>query len=209
MYFKTSEDEKHMTILEIKEYPFSEKYLKSQYRKMAFRFHPDINPEEAEKQMTQINLAYEYLKEKTVSEFINGKAKKAFVKTDMFDMSEMCKSCDGDGYHLREIPEREACPDCQGNFLFKWFSFLSDNRGNGYHYEKCPSCLKGFHPSGKPCNRCRGTGLIKQVCKTCNGKGFTLRKETVLKETCHYCKGTGRIEIKPFNPVIKKGAVLF
>lgn len=57
------------------------------------------------------------------------------------------------------------------------------------------------------CDLCNGTGIIN-FCPYCNNTGIIEVEIKYEKEICTKCKGTGKIEIKPFNPVIRKGAVM-
>jgi DnaJ-class molecular chaperone len=45
-------------------------------------------------------------------------------------------------------------------------------------------------------------------CPVCKGKRFVEIPITVEKRECGNCKGTGRIKMEVFNPVIPKGAIL-
>jgi DnaJ-class molecular chaperone len=204
---------KCMSILEIENFPFSEATLKTQYRKKAFKFHPDVSKEETEKEMKEINSAYTYLKLLATTEFNKDfDADIEYIKKDMFDLSISCCDCNGKGYFLREIPNIEACPDCKnGGDWWNWMSLFSiyGGRGKGYHLKDCYSCLgKGINLHKKECSICSGTGKVKKVCKTCNGKGIKRNKENYFKEKCFACSGKGRIEVNLFNPVIRKGAIL-
>ena len=210
----SEETQEDMKILNICEYPFSDEFLKAQYRKMAFKFHPDVSSDETKKEMIKVNLSYTRLR-KVVQEFAPHEAvgKTGLTKRDMFDFSEPCARCEAKGYTLRTIPRIEPCPDCQPTYswvqILRSFSFGSSGRGLGYHFATCPNCQgSGKKYSNTFCIRCDGTGKVKKVCKTCNGKGVLRHEETILKESCIVCHGVGRIEIHPFNPVIRKGAIL-
>ena len=203
------EEKKHMEVLGINEFPFSEEFLKTRYREKAFQFHPDVTTDNTEKEMKKVNAAYSYLKGTAIPSYESSEPKKPFIKKDMFDLSEPCELCDGKGYHVRNLPISEPCPDCptletRGVFFF----FFPRTKSRGFHWGVCPSCINGKKRNGKDCIRCNGTGKVKLVCKTCNGKGYIVNKERTVKETCVKCGGGGRIEVKPFNPVIPKGAIL-
>lgn len=211
--FVTDELLRDMSTLGITENPFSETLLKVRYREKCFQFHPDVSQEETEEEMKKINAAYARLQSIAKMDFdeISIVKKRAAMPEDIFRLWEPCRHCDSKGYFLREIPDIQACPDCppKQSHMLGWLFFIELIRGEGYHRQECPSCAgKGLTNSGKECNRCAGTGQIKVVCKTCNGKGIKRNKENYIKETCKTCNGLGKIEAKPFNPVILKGAVL-
>jgi len=207
-----------MDILGIKEYPFSEPILKTAYRKKAFEFHPDVNSAETEEETKKINIAYTLLLPYAQKLDHVEMEKWEIPETDIFKLWETCKRCYGRGYNLREVPSIESCPDCPSklrsvggwmDFIFTFSGFSISIRGQGYHKGQCSTCLgKGQNSRMKECSRCGGTGEVKKVCITCNGKGVKRNKEQYIKEKCWDCFGRGKIEIEPFNPVIRKGAVL-
>lgn len=210
--FVTAELQSDMGTLGVTEYPFSDSLLKSQYREKCFQFHPDVSQEETEEEMKKINAVYARLQGLARLDFdeIVIVKKRSAMPEDIFRLWEPCKKCASRGYWLRDLPNVETCPDCPPKrfSVFSLAFFLGAGRGEGYHLQDCPSCSGGLTSSGKECNRCAGTGQIKVVCKTCNGKGVKRNKENYIKETCKTCNGLGKIEVKPFNPVILKGAVL-
>ncbi len=207
--FKSNTLKKQMEILGITEYPFTKEILVTFYRAKAFQFHPDVNDKSTEEEMKNINIAYDFLKDYTTEEYLDEDAVPKERDFDIFKIWEPCKSCDSKGYNTIELKRIESCPDCKTyNSHFAWMDFMmfGDVRGTGYHYEDCPQCKsKGASPT---CYRCNGRGVIKKVCAACNGKGIKVNKETTIKRKCLDCNGKGKIEIKPFNPVIRKGSVL-
>lgn len=204
-------EKRYMSILDIKDYPFSESTLKAHYRKAAFKFHPDVSDAKSEEQMKMVNAAYTFLKEVAQPDYAENhiEKEKQFRDTDIFKFWQPCEKCNSKGYILREVPDVESCTNCPPIIhRVGWWFLFERPRGQGYQFEDCPSCIKGETTSGKECNRCAGTGKVKKVCAACNGKGIKRNKENFIKELCLRCHGNGRIEIKPFNPVIPKGAVL-
>lgn len=53
------------------------------------------------------------------------------------------------------------------------------------------------------CEHCFGTGKIRRFVY----RGHMKRKDIVF-DPCWRCSGTGKIKIDPFNPAIRKGAIL-
>jgi DnaJ-class molecular chaperone len=187
---------KYMSILEIKEYPFTYETLKTNYRKLLLKNHPDHNKNGKEKTIKIIK-AYNIIKNLSINIDINGQRKiieKA--EKDMFDFTELCVNCNGKGYNLKATYNAH-CPVCNNHYFF-----VSFTQG------QCRSC----HGTGKfkqvrskrivICRDCKGTGK----CFKCNGEGFIDPKS--IKENCFRCNGTGKIKLNPFNPVIPKGAIL-
>jgi len=211
--FITDQLHQDMMTIGIDEYPFSESLLKSNYREKCFQFHPDVSEDKTEEEMKKINAAYTRLQDVARMDFdeIVVTKKRATMPEDIFRLWKPCEKCDSKGYFLRELPDIETCPDCPPKQISRlsWFFLFESVRGEGYHRQDCPACSgKGVTNSGKECSRCAGTGIVKVVCKTCNGKGVKKNEDNYIKETCKTCNGLGKIEIITFNPVIPKGAIL-
>lgn len=142
------DSEKHMKVLGIERFPFSEETLKTNYRKLLMKHHPDRNgnTRQAHEMTLQITKAYEYLK------------------------------------NLASLEETD--PAIQ--------TFKEDD---------------DLTKLWKTCTHCDGTGYPKTDCWLCHGdKRSPLRWEDFNR--CHICKGKGKVELRPFNPVIEKGAIL-
>ena len=191
----------HMNTLRLKEYPFTSTQIKGNYRKLLLEYHPDHN-KNGEGKTRKIISAYKAIcflaidiDEKTKND---AQTKIEKGKEDLFTFFEDCPKCSGRGYFTQHSQSR-ICKCSYGGFSL--FSIFSGG--------KCISC-KG---TGKfkqrrskrivRCRECKGTG----ICPICNGKRF-VDKGKKERFNCSTCRGTGKIEIKPFNPVIPKGAVL-
>ena len=216
--------EEMMKLLGIESFPFDNFSLKSKFRENCFKYHPDKNPgdKKAEEMMKKINVAYEYLepfatkvdifKESVVEDLILKQRKSE--ETDMFKIFEVCPDCHGVGSHTRQSYETyTSCIYCDGTIkrysMFEGFKMY----GTGFVTLDCYSCgMKGYRynketKQKETCSRCHGAGKFQATCKHCNGAGLQKGRSTITI-TCFRCDGTGRIEIKPFNPVIRRGAVM-
>jgi len=133
---------------------------------------------------------------------------------DIFQMFEnkQCTTCGGSGERYVYSDSQYVCRKCRGNKIVTL---------------ACKYCKKGKFTlrNGRivECRACKGSGLFTPICNLCYGTGTTTdgysfwdnlrfyrkpQKEKVV--TCPSCngKGTIRVKINPFNPVIPKGAVL-
>jgi DnaJ-class molecular chaperone len=197
---------KKMELLGIKDYPFSETILKSAYREKAKQYHPDLNNgnEKAAAIFRKIKESYEALQplsmcvteeERSFEEVKQNKAKE-----DIFAVYDKCSHCHGTGIVTQQRTDwnsfsERVCPSCM---------------------RKCNKCDNGKFTlkSGRKvnCLKCGGEGIIlvyKEYCYTCMNKRKIISYELKeYKKLCSYCKGTGKIELDLFNPVIPKGAVL-
>jgi DnaJ-class molecular chaperone len=96
----TNKEKKHMELLGIKEYPFSEGTLKTAYRQKAFQFHPDTSQLETEEEMKKINIAYAYLIDCVgIENGNNDFVLRDTQDTDIFKLWHTCDHCSGRGYN--------------------------------------------------------------------------------------------------------------
>jgi len=213
-----------MKVLGIENYPFSPEELSTKFRSLVKRHHPDTNKNDpAAKDTTQkLIIAYRHLKNLAVAMFVDEEqereAERIFEKDeDIFNIWDTCPECGGSGTIRNEwgFGMTKPCPDCdpmESNFFSGLYSYL-ERRSSGFKTLKCKYC-KGTGKfklrNGKivDCQKCYGTGNWKRVkCRTCNGSGV-VSEEVDEFITCPHCNGLGIIKVTPFNPVIRKGAVL-
>lgn len=210
-----------MKALNIKSYPFSPEELSKNFRILIKTNHPDIrdNTKLANEKTRQIIEAYRHLKNLAVS-FVSENEIKAteqrFMEDeDMFALWDICSDCKGAGkiVRTRYLFDYATCPNCDPLPRRGFFNFLFEARGSGRKTLKCNAC-KGIgkfkQKSGKTvdCYRCKGSGIFKIVrCNVCGGTGQMPNTKRT-EEICDKCKGLGKIKLNPFNPVIKKGAIL-
>lgn len=200
----------NMNVLGIKDYPFTETELKSCFRALIKEEHSDISSDKNSKEKSQkIISAYNELKNlATIEKKINGDH--VVVKRDvedLFDFSQPCSSCQGMGYHIQH--QHKHC-SCDISRSWSPYSFMVSTHRTGYKTLKCFPCNgtgKFKLKSGREveCLKCKGEGKFRVKCKFCKGMGYLLEE---IKVECGTCEGTGRVELKVYNPVIPKGAIL-
>ena len=201
-----------MKILGIDKYPFTVKELSTKFRILVKENHPDINNSKESKGKTQkIISSYSLLKNLAVSAVSNNeqiKAQKDFDEDeDIFNLYEVCPACDGKGRTRYWSYPPVHCPECC-RFSLALFNSVQNK---GYRTVKCNQCEKGIFTliNGRKvtCRRCKGKVFYKIKCRRCNGTGF-LGEQTYKWNTCSGCKGTSKVKLDLWNPVIPKGAVL-
>lgn len=197
---------KNMQILDIDVYPFTLESLKENFKALLHIYHPDKQNSETEKKIAnektiKIITAYKFLLNyaNTVNiEEINIEKK----EWGMFDFKKECNNCKGTGFFERfEWVSFTICPKCNNTKKIKL---------------KCKYCVDGkfMLRSGRAvdCKACKGTGIWKEVqCNFCNSFSFAFfskQEQIKKKEKCLFCQGTGKVEHRPINPVIPKGAIL-
>jgi len=211
-----------MKILKIKSYPFSPEKLSKNFRILIKVNHPDVSndPKTANEKTRQIIESYKHLKNLAIS-FISGDEIKAAHQRfeedkNMFSLWDICPDCKGAGkiVRIRHLFDYEGCPNCDPLPSRGLFRFLFEARGSGRKTLKCNACKgtgKFKQKSGRivDCYKCNGSGVFRIVrCNVCGGTGQVPSTKRI-EEACDKCKGLGKIELNLFNPVIKKGAILF
>ncbi len=196
----------------------SEKEIKQAFRKLARKYHPDVNPgdKEAETRFKEINEAYEILsnpEKRAEYDRLRDAASKARFQTD-------------DGFHaydFRDFSTRYG--EDLGSIFEDLFGFKSDKQeqyyGDTYSYYTGP--LKGEDlyfklecdlrdvalgkkieievPRQETCPSCMGTGVDasdSSVCPKCNGEGkIEIKRDNVhVFRVCPFCHGSGRLNQK-------------
>lgn len=192
----------------------TEESVKNSYRALAKKYHPDHGGNvELFRQLQEV---YEF----AMQNLVDIPNEKNIVTTSGRKIEDLgkglgpmtngrtCDYCNGSGYMTTY--EQERCPDCNGE------GFIRNSN--------CPDC----NGTGKfqqarskrivTCRRCKGIGRIistnvysflfsnTNYCRKCSGTGHT-RSKILTYHVCSVCHGAG--EIKIYNPVIKKGSILF
>lgn len=194
----------------------TEDEIKKAYRKLARKYHPDVNRDdpEAEEKFKEVNEAYEVLSDKEkrarYDQFGHADPGAGFGGGtgdfgdfggfgDIFDMFF------GGGGRQRG-PRRGA--DLQYNLQigFEEAAKGAEKEIEIPRTEECPTChgsgaKPGTHP--ETCSVCRGTGMQEQVistplgrmvnrrpCQACGGDG------KIIREPCAQCRGAGTIRVR-------------
>jgi len=195
--------EKHMEVLEINSFPFTEDDVKANYKRLVKERHVDAGGSNEE--YSEINVARDYLMNLCTTDGMITKEIRDTLAgdsdSDLFQLTETrtCRRCSGDGTITAKV-EKE-CRTCEGT---------------GHHYTKCRACngTGDFYlkKSGRKvkCRKCSGTGTFinkRGICPSCKGSGSYREYAEI---TCHVCGGKGKVKVKlnPFNPVIAKASVM-
>lgn len=194
-----------------------EKQLKSAFRKLAMKYHPDRNPDDAESELKfkEVNAAYEVLKNPQTRSAYDQYGHAAFEQgmggaqgfngdfaSSMADIFEDLFGMAGMGGRRRGgAPGRERGADLRYNL-----NISLEEAFSGKNEEisiptpvTCDTCSgTGAKPGTSPkvCSTCHGTGKVRATqgfftlerpCPTCNGRG------QIIEHPCEACHGSGRV----------------
>ncbi len=192
----------------------SQEEIKKAYRKLARKYHPDLNPgnKEAEKRFKEINEAYDVLSDpKKRAEYdrvghaaFQGAGFEDFTKGFDFGargfefggFEDIFSDFFSSGTRVHEAPHRGADLVTRATLTLEEAYKGTTKRMNISHEVNCGRCGGVGAESLQPCSRCGGTGRISsrkaffsisQTCPDCGGSG-----QKALK-FCTVCKGRGKI----------------
>lgn len=189
----------------------TESELKSAYRKLAHKYHPDKNPgnKEAEESFKKASEAYGVLsdaqKRAQYDRFghagMGGHAEDFSQGINIQDIfGDIFGDFFGGGGGQRKRSRAERGSDLRYNLQisFQEAAFGVEKEFTIDRLENCSTCSgSGAKPGSKKetCNSCQGSGEIRmqkgffavsQTCPTCHGQG------TRITDPCSACKGSGR-----------------
>lgn len=192
-----------------------EKQIKTNYRKLALKFHPDRNPgdKEAEEKFKEAAEAYEVLRDpqkrgiydRYGHEGLEGSGFSGFggfedIFSSFGDIFEDFFGFSGGGRSRNRARKgSDLRYDMRLSFLDA--AFGTETEINVDKLENCPvcdgtRCEPGTHP--ETCHTCNGTGQVSRsqgfftmrtTCHVCRGAG------QVIKTPCRECRGNGQVQV--------------
>ncbi|MDP3880403.1 MAG: molecular chaperone DnaJ [Dehalococcoidales bacterium] len=186
--------------------------IKSAFRKLAFKYHPDRNPENgAEEKFKEVNEAYEVLsdseKRAAYDRFGHGGSQGFFSGgSDGFGFGGFGDIFDaffgGATTATRQQPQPGTDLHYKTTISFEEAVFGVEKEINISRTEHCSQCQgTGYPPDSPPvqCPNCSGTGQVRRVqqsifgrftniatCPRCQGEG------RIITDSCPQCRGTGK-----------------
>ncbi len=193
--------------------------IKKAYRKLAKKYHPDLNPDDkegAEQKFKEATEAYEVLSDAGKKQQYDQFGHAAFDQTagggyggagfDGFDVGDIFSSFFGGGFgggrrQNPNSPQRGRDLGYNVELTFEEACFGVEKDISISHLEKCDTCngtgaARGSSPI--TCPRCHGSGQTATVQRTPFGNIQTMRtcdecggKGKIIKEPCTECHGDG------------------
>ena len=168
--------------------------IKKAYRKLSKEYHPDVNPNGAER-FKEIAEAYDNIGTKEKRSQSKSRQTNPFAGQGFEDMFRDMFGGGGGGRPRRPtVPDKVVTANITPIQSFKG----EDITINYFRNRGCESCA-GSGGNREVCSGCGGYGYhsivsgsgffrqeVRQVCKTCNGEGFKLINK------CHNCAGSGK-----------------
>jgi len=179
----------------------SQEEIKKAYRKLSKQFHPDVNPEGADR-FKEIAEAYDTIGTESKRQEYDNKKNNPFGGMSngpggggMDDLFSMFNG----GFNPFQQRRRQRAPDKVLNVhVTPSESMLGSNKKINYHKKEQCSVCSGNGGKREQCMTCQGRGVVQQQfnfggqihvqthdCPSCKGPG------SVLIETCFTCNGNG------------------
>jgi len=199
--------------------------IKKAYRKLAKKYHPDVNPgdKEAEARFKEINEAYSVLiNPETRAKYdqfghagLDGNGGfdgfSGFSDFGFGGFSDIFESFFGSAFgerttRRRSGPRRGTDIDQYVEIEFEEAAFGVEKEIRFERLEDCPTCKGTGSKPGKGetvCKKCNGTGEIRFNQRTILGQFINVRtcdacggEGTVISDPCSECRGTGKVQKK-------------
>jgi len=193
----------------------SEEELKSSYRKLALKYHPDRNPNDkaAEEKFKEAAEAYEVLRDREKRSLYDqfghaGLESSGFSGFGGFEdifssFGDIFEDFFGFGTRSRSRSRTQRGADLRYDLTLSFMdaAFGTETEIDVSKFETCTECAgNGCEPGSSPetCHQCAGSGQISRsqgfftvrtTCPACRGNG------RVILRPCPKCRGNGQVQV--------------
>jgi molecular chaperone DnaJ len=190
--------------------------IKSRYRKLALKYHPDRNPGEktAEEKFKEAAEAYEVLRDPQKRSIYDQYGHQGLEGTgfsgfsgfdDIFSsFGDIFEDFFGFSTDGRSQSRTQQGSDLRYDMTLSFMeaAFGTETEIDVEKTEECPTCLGSACEPGtapEPCRYCNGTGqvsrsqgffMVRTTCPTCRGVGQTIANP------CLKCRGSGKVMVR-------------
>ncbi len=193
----------------------SQDEIKSAFRKLAKKYHPDVSKEEnAAEKFKECQEAYAVLSDENKRKQYDQFGHAAFENNGSggydfsgFDFSDIFSDLFGSGFGFNfggsnRSKSRGRDKVMRVDLTFEEAAFGTKKRINVSSYDSCDNCHGKGGFDEETCSTCHGSGTVtteqrtlfgsfmtKTTCPKCSGKGRTY------KRVCNNCSGTGKVKV--------------
>lgn len=190
----------------------SQDEIKSAFRKLAKKYHPDVSKEEnAAEKFKECQEAYAILSDETKRKQYDQYGHAAFENNGAgfdasgFDFSDIFGDIFGNGFGFNFGSSKKRGRDkiMRIDLTFEEAIFGTNKKIDVEIFDKCSECHGDGGYDAKTCPDCHGSGVVakeqrtifgtfmsKTTCPRCNGKGTSYSK------VCTNCSGKGKVKTK-------------
>lgn len=167
----------------------SETEIKSAYKKLAVKYHPDKNPD-SEAQFKDVNEAYSTLNNESKKKVYDNKMSFSY---DFKRWSEAFGASNtATNFHKtvnRKVPSKGQ--DIRVNFTISFIESIigTDKLVDITRTKRCPLCDGTGASKQKQCTTCKGKGAVRRVHKAV----FIDDDNSIQVDVCNDCNGTGLV----------------
>ena len=158
--------------------------IKKAYRKLSKQYHPDVNPDGAEK-FKEIATAYDTIGDEAKRSQYDNRLNNPFGNTNGMSYEDLFAQMFGNQTQNPFGGRQNAAPD---KIVKVQISPIESYKG----IDKTIRYMKDNH-----CNLCNGSGGEQQKCGTCGGQGFQIKSFGTgfmvqqIRTACQTCAGRG------------------